>query len=419
MKSSQIEDQLALKKLVDTFSNLADLKDVKSQMNLFTDDAQVISKTNNQNFESKGKKEIEKAFADYLALFDIVYHLNGQQTVEIKGDHATGISYCFVTLIGKGKKNQSGVRYNDTYVKISALKEQNNSKIASEQLINFSFFSAGNLIHWISDIYVARYVILASVIWSFLLAMIFLLFLRCCAGVIVFIILIGIFIGLVIVAVLMRFKMNDYKDEGDETKEILFCVLFWVCVVLALIWLLFVIIMCNRIRLSIALIQIASKYINSNCSILWIPFLFFIITIVWIAYWIILSVYLYSSGKFNKEKSHIFASFDSEYNFRYLWWYHLFALFYIDAFISAFSQFIYASSASIWYFNNDKGTEGHFILKSFKWAFRYHFGSIAFGSLIIAIVRFLMLIFEVFKKKWKNHSVQKILENVVNALYVV
>ena len=117
MKSSQIEDQLALKKLVDTFSNLADLKDVKSQMNLFTDDAQVISKANNQTFESKGKKEIEKAFADYLALFDIVYHLNGQQTVEIKGDHATGISYCFVTLIGKGKKNQSGVRYNDTYVK--------------------------------------------------------------------------------------------------------------------------------------------------------------------------------------------------------------------------------------------------------------------------------------------------------------
>ena len=117
MKSSQIEDKLALKKLVDTFSNLADLKDVKSQMNLFTDDAQVISKTNNQTFDLKGKKEIEKAFADYLALFDIVYHLNGQQTVEIKGDHATWISYCFVTLIGKGKKNQSGVRYNDTYVK--------------------------------------------------------------------------------------------------------------------------------------------------------------------------------------------------------------------------------------------------------------------------------------------------------------
>ena len=113
----KIEDQLALKNLVDTFSNLADVKDTKAQMNLFTDDAEVISKADGKTFKSKGKKEIEKSFSDYLALFDIVYHLNGQQTVEINGDNATRISYCFVTLIGNGKKNQSGVRYHDTYVR--------------------------------------------------------------------------------------------------------------------------------------------------------------------------------------------------------------------------------------------------------------------------------------------------------------
>ena len=117
MKAREIEDTLALKRLVDTFSNLADVKDVKSQMELFTDDAEVISKTKDQTFKSKGKDEIYKAFSGYLALFDIVYHLNGQQTVDIKGDTATGIAYCFVTLIGNGKKNQSGVRYHDTYVK--------------------------------------------------------------------------------------------------------------------------------------------------------------------------------------------------------------------------------------------------------------------------------------------------------------
>jgi ketosteroid isomerase-like protein len=117
MSIQKIEDQLALKKLVDTFSNLADTKDTKAQMDLFTDDAEVISKADGKTFVSKGKKDIEKAFADYLKLFDVVYHLNGQQTVEINGDNATGISYCFVTLIGNGKKNQSGVRYHDTYVK--------------------------------------------------------------------------------------------------------------------------------------------------------------------------------------------------------------------------------------------------------------------------------------------------------------
>ena len=139
MSTQKIEDQLALKKLVDTFQNLADTKDTKAQMDLFTDDAEVISKTDGKTFKSKGKKDIEKAFADYLKLFDVVYHLNGQQTVEINGDNATGISYCFVTLIGNGKKNQSGVRYHDTYVK------QNGKWLIKKRESDFMFTSVDDM----------------------------------------------------------------------------------------------------------------------------------------------------------------------------------------------------------------------------------------------------------------------------------
>ena len=139
MSTQKIEDQLALKKLVDTFSNLADTKDTKAQMDLFTDDAEVISKADGKTFKSKGKKDIEKAFADYLKLFDVVYHLNGQQTVEIHGDNATGISYCFVTLIGNGKKNQSGVRYHDTYVK------QNGKWLIKKRESDFMFTSVDDM----------------------------------------------------------------------------------------------------------------------------------------------------------------------------------------------------------------------------------------------------------------------------------
>lgn len=288
------------------------------------------------------------------------------------------------------------------YVKVDSLKQENNSKIASEQLINLSFFSTDRLINWISDIFVTKYIILASVFWSFIIAMIFLLLLRVCAAIIVTLILIGVFVGLVILAVFLRLTMYEYQEQADETKEVVFCVLFWICVVLAIIWLLFIVLMCNRIRLSIALIQIAAKYINTNCCVLCIPFIFFVITVIWIAYWIILSVYLYSTGDFDQENSKVIATFKWKYEIRYFWWYHLFALFYIDAFISAFSQFVYASCTSIWYFNHDKGTEGHFILKSFKRAFRYHLGSIAFGSLIIAIVRFIMFLFERFKKRMEK-----------------
>jgi hypothetical protein len=49
------------------------------------------------------------------------YHINGQQTVELRGNTATGVSYCLVVLIavenGKRIKNNSGVYYNDEYVR--------------------------------------------------------------------------------------------------------------------------------------------------------------------------------------------------------------------------------------------------------------------------------------------------------------
>jgi ketosteroid isomerase-like protein len=117
-----LEDKSALKALVDTFSNLADRKDVKAQLPLFTEDAIVDSYINGQLISSlNGREQIGQGFGGFLALFDAVYHHNGQQTVEIHGDKAKGVSYCLVVLIGKenGKtyKNTSGVIYNDEYVR--------------------------------------------------------------------------------------------------------------------------------------------------------------------------------------------------------------------------------------------------------------------------------------------------------------
>lgn len=69
----------------------------------------------------KGREEIGNGFAAYLALFETVYHINGQQTVTIDGDRATGVSYCQVVLIrnqdGRRIMSTDGVYYNDEYVK--------------------------------------------------------------------------------------------------------------------------------------------------------------------------------------------------------------------------------------------------------------------------------------------------------------
>lgn len=117
-----LEDRAALRNVFDTFSNLADHKDVKGQLPLFTPDATVESYRNGKLMSSlKGREQIGQTFSAFLALFDTVYHQNGQQTVEIQGNQAKGVAYCLVVLIGKenGKtyKNTSGVIYNDEYVR--------------------------------------------------------------------------------------------------------------------------------------------------------------------------------------------------------------------------------------------------------------------------------------------------------------
>lgn len=119
----EMEDRMALKELVDVFSNLADVKDVETQVLLFTEDAEVNSYRDGKLTSSlKGRKELAERFGAFLSLFETVYHINGQQTVTIDGDKATGTSYCQVVLIGNenGKKmmNMQGVRYNDEYVRV-------------------------------------------------------------------------------------------------------------------------------------------------------------------------------------------------------------------------------------------------------------------------------------------------------------
>lgn len=119
-----LEDRVALKALVDEFSILADKKDIPNQLLLFTEDAKVESISNGQAGTTLvGRKQIGEAFTNFLNLFETVYHINGQQTVNIKKNKATGIAYCLVTLIGiqNGKKikNDMGVIYNDEYVKIN------------------------------------------------------------------------------------------------------------------------------------------------------------------------------------------------------------------------------------------------------------------------------------------------------------
>ena len=120
MNIQEIADRMALKDLVDTFSNLADTKEIDKQVQLFTEEAEVTSyQGDKQTSHLKGRKELAERFKAFLDQFTTVYHINGQQTVKIDGDKATGIAYAQVVLVSEknGKRTMltQGVRYSDEY----------------------------------------------------------------------------------------------------------------------------------------------------------------------------------------------------------------------------------------------------------------------------------------------------------------
>lgn len=76
----------------------------------------------------------------------------------------------------------------------------------------------------------------------------------------------------------------------------------------------------------------------------------------------------------------------------YYWYYWVFGLLWINAFFQAMNQFVIGSAAAIWYFSprdpkdkNNKLVERP-VSRSVWRCFRYHLGSLAFGSFILAIV---------------------------------
>lgn len=80
--------------------------------------------------------------------------------------------------------------------------------------------------------------------------------------------------------------------------------------------------------------------------------------------------------------------------------YHVFALLWINAFIIGCVQFIIGASTCQWYFTVKTDSKGrNTIPTSISWLFKYHWASIAMGSLIIAICQMIRLVFEYYRKK--------------------
>merc|ERR1712000_614137 len=132
--------------------------------------------------------------------------------------------------------------------------------------------------------------------------------------------------------------------------------------------------------------------------------------------WVVIYMYLASSGDASKDSdnnNHI--KFDQSTSYNQMWWYHIFGLLWGVQFVLACQEITLAGCYATWYFTHDKEAMKSPVRQSMWRVFRYHLGSAALGSLIIAIIELMRLVLEYIDRKTKGTQ-SKIAQFVIKCL---
>ncbi|EYB94273.1 hypothetical protein Y032_0173g396 [Ancylostoma ceylanicum] len=187
----------------------------------------------------------------------------------------------------------------------------------------------------------------------------------------------------------------------------------------------------KRISIAVALIEESSRAVGHMMSTLIFPIFPFALHVLVIAIWGTIAIWLASSGAENCVKNDgrnttcdcatsaedpncVFVGLvKQETTIFWLQVYNLFAFFWMTCFVSSLGDISLAGAFASYYWakNKPKDVPSFPVLRALGRAIRYNLGSLAFGSLIIAIVKIIRVILDYLDKKLSttNSTVLKII----------
>jgi len=280
---------------------------------------------------------------------------------------------------------------------------------ATSAILNANMFE-----EWISDIKTTWPVIAISVAVAFVIGLFYMVLMRYCSGVLTWLAIIAFIVCSAILgwrffkeATTLEATITDQTtaDESSTIKKTVKSdkIIAYICWAISGGSAVMVLCLYSRIKLAIAILKAAADYVKETMIVFLVPVVAVIFLAAWFAYWAVTAVYLVSAGDPVQVKNSAFGSFNYDKKLQYYMIYHLFGLLWFSAFVAAATQFIIASSVCIWYFSQGtgQGASGT-VRKSVFRFFRYHFGSIAFGSLILAIVQLIRIILSYMEAQAKK-----------------
>ncbi|XP_031821007.1 choline transporter-like protein 4 isoform X1 [Sarcophilus harrisii] len=302
------------------------------------------------------------------------------------------------------------------------------------------------------DIAQSWYWILINLAISLVLSLLFLLLLRLVAGPLVLVLILGV-LGVLAYGIYHCWK--EYKilrDKGAKISQLGFTTNFaayqdvqetWLAALIMIsilegILLLLLIFLRQRIRIAIALLEEASKAVKHMTSTLFFPFLTFVFLLICVAYWVMTTLYLATSGQpqygwwvsndsdascqdvINKTCNPL-VNFSSQLNFsiakcpglncQFLGYsssglvqrslfnlqiYGILGLLWTLNWVLALGQCVLAGAFAsfYWAFNKPQDIPSFPLSAAFFRTLRYHTGSLAFGALILTVVQLVRIVLE-------------------------
>ncbi|KAK9405754.1 choline transporter-like 4 [Crotalus adamanteus] len=298
--------------------------------------------------------------------------------------------------------------------------------------------------------------ILIGLLLAMFLSLLFLLLLRYIAGILVWVLIVGV-VAIIAYGIYHCYTEYDIlKNKGatiqtigfttnlsayGSVKETWLAALIVLCVAEGIL-LLSLLFLRNRIFIAIALIKEASRAIGYMMSTLIYPLLTFVLIVICVAYWGMTALYLSTSGeplfritptndtapgceKFRGNESCKPLDFNASANlpcitecifYRYndeglyqrnlfnLQIYNVVGFLWCINFVIALGQCVLAGAFAsyYWAFKKPQDIPACALPSAFLRTLRYHMGSLAFGSLILTIVQLIRMILEYLDHKLKE-----------------
>ena len=207
--------------------------------------------------------------------------------------------------------------------------------------------------------------------------------------------------------------INQAGFSSAQDKVQMWAISAYVFIAVDVIVLLLLIFLCSRIKIAVGIIREASKAVQAMPFLIAFPLIPTACVIVLVIYWVITAAYIASSGKITTEtitdaygqgnETYGLNEYSDNNLMNYMLFYHLFGFLWTNQFFQAIGYTTIAGAVAEYYWTLDKTDIRRLpIGRSFYRTMRYHLGSLAFGSLIIAVVQMVRLVLEYIDRKTKN-----------------